>query len=140
VSAKARLPLVPDQRGARAAASAGPAQMQACVVRAASGRVLLCVVDESAGEAAARFASRVLERIRAHGGPGCASLASEARLEALLTVRVGVHAPRARGGECDLEVARDEGLIATLIGDWIGTHIQDVSAKGCAIPMKSPRA
>jgi hypothetical protein len=146
VNAKARLPLVANQHGARAPASAGPAQPQACVVRAASGRALVYAIDDAGGEAALRFASGVLERIQLHGVADCASLSSEAlhagaaHLDAWLTVRIGARAGRTRSDECDLEVARDDGLIATLIGDWVATHIQDVSAKARATSTKNPRA
>lgn len=142
MSSKARLPLVPNQASV---ASAPQRAASASVVETTDGRVLVRVIDETAGEAAARFASSVLERIQAHGGPGCALLSSQAlpastQRDALLTVRIGVRARSARDSAYDLELARDDGLIATLIGDWIGTHIQEVSAKGSATPAKSPRA
>lgn len=142
MSSKARLPLVPNQPSAT---SAPQRASNASLVRAAGGRVLVSASDQASGEAASRFASAVLERIRAHCGPGCASISSQAQppsapREALLTVRIGVRARSARDSAADLELARDDGLIATLIGDWIGAQIQDVSAKGSATPAKNPRA
>jgi hypothetical protein len=61
-----------------------------------------------------------------------------AHFEALLTVRLGACLGLAQGAACDLDISRDDGLIATLIGDWIGAHLLHVSEKPRGTSTENP--
>ena len=61
-------------------------------------------------------------------------------LRGLLTVRVGARRETLPVAEPDLEFAHDDGLLATLIGDWIVRNIPRLSAKDHAAVAKNSRA
>jgi hypothetical protein len=68
-----------------------------------------------------------------------ASLA--ACMRGALTVRAGASRASALAGvECDLEFAHDDGVLATLIGDWIALHLERVSAEDPGSTAKTSRA